>query len=560
MAGTEPEFDVTTLRGRRAANRWERTSVGDIFERLTWSNPDKVAIIGRPNAYADERLATLTYRQADELANQVAHALADRGLAPADRVLLLCENSVEAFVAKLGIAKAGMVAMPLNPMLAPDVIEHLITSIGPAGAIVDAECLPTAAGLLARRGLPILATITIGGDAAAGSASFADFVAGAPTTEPEVSIHGDDIWQLLFTSGTTAMPKAVMLSHHASHYAGLNFALSLTRGVRLECDVRVGTYLPMIYHVGDQVFPLAAFLAGGSLVLGRKPAAADVVAMVAEDRVSALWAGSPQMVTMIAEHLEGTGADVGCLKVLVYGWGAVPPAAYATLSRHAGADFVLLGIFGQTEAIACHRFWPARWPEVYERSAPAINYVGIPSPLLASDVVDSGGNSVRERLGVPGEAVYRSPTLTSGYYGDLAATREAFRGGWFHSGDSAMVDEADLRIMVDRFKDIVKSGGENVSSIRVEAVLYGHPAVLRVAVIGLPHEHWGEAVTAIVVPKPGTDPTAEDLIAHCRERLAGFETPKAVVFTDALPDTVGGKILKYKLREQHAALFLNMDP
>ncbi|MGQ0632504.1 MAG: AMP-binding protein [Sporichthyaceae bacterium] len=551
----EPEFDVTTLRGRRAVHRWERTSVGDVFERLTWSHPDKVAIIGRPGAYSEDRFATLTYRQADELANQVAHALAARGLAPGDRVLLVCENSVEAFIAKIGIAKAGMVAMPLNPMLAPDVVEHLISTVAPKGAIVDAECLPAADGVLARCALPVFATIAIGGDVPAGGTSFAQFVAGAARTEPQVSIHGDDIWQLLFTSGTTAMPKAVMLSHHASHYAALNFALSLTRGVRLECDVRVGTYLPMIYHVGDQVFPLPAFLSGGSLVLGRKPVPADVVAMVEQDRVTALWAGSPQMVTMITEHLEATGADVSSLKVLVYGWGAVPPAAYQSLLRHCGEEFVLMGIFGQTETIACHRFWPAKWPQVYERSAPAINYVGVPSPLLASDVVDTEGNSVRDKPGTPGEAVYRSPTVTSGYYGNLEATREAFRGGWFHSGDSAMVDDADLRIMVDRFKDIVKSGGENVSSIRVEAVLYAHPAVLRVAVIGLPHSRWGEAVTAVVVRKPGAEPRPEDLIAHCRERLAGFETPKAIVFADALPDTVGGKILKYKLREQHAELF-----
>jgi acyl-CoA synthetase (AMP-forming)/AMP-acid ligase II len=151
--------------------------------------------------------------------------------------------------------------------------------------------------------------------------------------------------------------------------------------------------------------------------------------------------------------------------------------------------------------------------------------------------------------------VYRSPTIASGYYLNQEASDEAFRDGWFHSGDSCTVDEDGLRIMVDRFKDIVKSGGENVSSIRVEAVLQGHPAVARVAVIGLPHDHWGEAVTAVVVPKPDASVSAEVLIAHCRERLAGFETPKGVVFIDALPDTVGGKVLKYRLRERFADFY-----
>ncbi len=170
-------------------------------------------------------------------------------------------------------------------------------------------------------------------------------------------------------------------------------------------------------------------------------------------------------------------------------------------------------------------------------------------------MVDENGMSVMGKPGTPGESVYRSPTVASGYYLNQEASDEAFRDGWFHSGDSCMVDEQGLRIMVDRFKDIVKSGGENVSSIRVEAVLYAHPSVLRVAVVGLPHDRWGEAVTAIVVLKPDASATEAELIAHCRERLAGFETPKGIAFTDALPDTVGGKILKYKLREQFATFY-----
>ncbi len=551
----EQQIDVTTLRGRRAVNRYERVSVGDVLERMTWSQPDKVAIIGWPGAYADERFASLTYRQADEAANQVANALAERGFSPGDRVMLVVENSIEAYLAKLGIAKAGMVAMPLNPNLAPDVVEHLIGIAEPMGAIVDAECWSRVEPVLVRTGLPLLATIAIGGDVVPGSMSFTEFIAGAATTEPEVEIHGDDIWQLLFTSGTTAMPKGVMLSHHASHYAAMGFALSLTRGIQLECDLVLATFLPIIYHVGDTPFTYSVFLSGGTLVIGRGVDPVQIASCLEKHRVTALWGGSPQLVTALTHHLDATNADVKSLKVLVYGWGAIPPATYESLRRHAGDGFALTGIFGQTETIACHRFWPAKWPEVYDRTAPALNYVGIPSPLLASDVVDSDGVSILGKPGTPGEAVYRGPTVASGYYLNPEATDEAFRDGWFHSGDSCMVDEDDLRIMVDRFKDIVKSGGENVSSIRVEAVLYAHPAVARVAVVGLPHERWGEAVTAIVVLKPDTSATADELIAHCRERLAGFETPKGVAFTDALPDTVGGKVLKYKLREQFADFY-----
>jgi acyl-CoA synthetase (AMP-forming)/AMP-acid ligase II len=547
-------LDVETLRGRRAVNRWERTSIGDILERVTWSYPDRTALTGVAGAYGDERFAAVTYRQADAVANQFAHALAAAGLAPGDRVLLFCENSVEAFLAKIGIAKAGMVAVPLNPGLAPDVVEYLIRLTEPLFAVVDAELWPRLEPVLAATGAAVGATITIGGDPVDGSPSFADLIDGQPATEPDVQIHGDDIWQLLFTSGTTAMPNGVMLSHHTAQLAGLNFALSLSRGLRHDSDLRLCTYLPVIYHIADEIFPFATFLAGGELVMGRHPAPAPVAASVAASRATALWAGSPQFVAALAEEIDQRpDLDLTALTTLLYGWGALAPSLIERLERRTAPGFVTLGIFGQTEAIACHRFWPTRWPEVHARTAPAVNYVGVPSGMLASDVVDEAGQPVRG--GEAGEAVYRSPIMTAGYYRDLDATCEAFRGGWFHSGDSVAVDDDGLRIMLDRYKDIVKTGGENVSSLRVEAVLYQHPDVLRAAVIGLPHQRWGEAVTAVVVPRDGRRPDPEELIAHCRARLAGYETPKAVVFAAQLPETVGGKILKYKLRAEHARLY-----
>ena len=169
--------------------------------------------------------------------------------------------------------------------------------------------------------------------------------------------------------------------------------------------------------------------------------------------------------------------------------------------------------------------------------------------------MDPFGNDLAAEPGVAGEAVYRSPSMMAGYYRDEAATREAFRYGWFHSGDSCAYDENGLRIMLDRYKDIIKTGGENVSSLRVEAVLNQHPGVDTAVVIGLPHSRWGEAVTAVVVRQPGAEPTREEIVAFCRAVLAGYETPKDVVFVDSLPQTVGGKVLKYKLRADHARHF-----
>lgn len=549
-------IDVTNLTGRRATNRWERTSVGDVLERLTWSQPDAEAIIGWDGAYGDPRYERLTYRQADELANQVAGGLMARGLSRGDRVMLYCENSVEAYVAKIGIAKAGMVATPINPSLAPDVVQHLIEKTEPKFTIVDAELWPRAEVPFTAAGLPLDVTITIGGDAVSGSISFSEFAGGNQATEPDVEIHGDDIWQILFTSGTTALPKGVMISHTSSMFAAYGFALTLTRGVHIESDLKLATFLPIIYHVADQIFTFPSFLAGGSLVIGRRPAPEPIAAAIDRERVTALWAGSPAMVDALAAVVTADPGryDLSSLRVAVYGWAALSPATLETLKRECGAELVVVEIFGQTESISCHRFWPDKWSDLYLRTAPEHNYVGIPSPLLASRLVDAAGEVIGE-AGVPGEAVYRSPSITAGYYLDETATQEAFRGGWFHSGDSCVYGEDGHRIMVDRFKDIVKSGGENVSTIRVESVLVQHPAVARAAVIGVPHERWGEAVTAVVVPTKPEAASEDDILAFCRDRLAGFETPKSVIFVDELPETVGGKVLKYKLRKQYRELF-----
>jgi acyl-CoA synthetase (AMP-forming)/AMP-acid ligase II len=549
----EPVLDVTSLFNRRAVNRWERTSVGDLTERVTWSYPDKEAVIGAEGAYADPRFRRVTYRQADQAANQVANGLLARGLGRGDIVMMFCENSVEGLLFKLGAAKAGVVVAPLNPMMAPDMVAAMIELVSPRLAVIDAELWPRARQPFADHGLAVAVTITVGGDPVAGSVSFTDFVDAADDAEPEVEIHGDDIWEILFTSGTTALPKGVMISHNCTYLAALGFAQSLTRGLRIENELRLCSYLPMLYHIGDQLFVYSVFLSAGTLVLGRRPNAAAIADSIATERLTALWAGSPAMLRAIDAVLNASpDLDVTSLKVAVYGWAAVPPATLASLKGHCGPDLLAFEIFGQTESISCHRFWPDKWPELFAATAPQVNYVGLPSPLLASMVMDLDGGDIASAPGTAGEAVYRSPSMMSGYYRDEPATREAFRYGWFHSGDSCAYDNDGLRIMLDRYKDIIKTGGENVSSLRVEAVLAQHPDLDKSVVIGLPHDRWGEAVTAVVIRRAGCEPSAAEIITFSRQTLAGYEAPKDVIFTDALPETVGGKVLKYKLRAEHA--------
>jgi len=547
-----PAFDVETLRGRRADQRWNRMSVGDMLERVTWSRPDRTALVGWDGAFSHPRFERMTYREADEAANQVAHALLDERLSPGDRVLLYCDNSVEAILLFFGIAKAGMVAVPVNPLLAADVLAWSIGQVAPSLVVADAALVDRGADVFTEHGLTPRVTIEIGGVAVPGSVGFSQWLEGRPTTEVDVEIHGDDIWELLFTSGTTSMPKASMTAHSYGYLSSYVYAMSLTRGLTYESDLVMGTFLPIVYHCGHNSTVLPAIISGGTAVIGRRPDDRALAQAITRERITAIWAGSPLWVRKLVEVAEALPdeIDLSSLTVTMFSWGATTPDLFPRLKRMAGGDVALLEVFGQTESQSCFRFWPDAEPARAEESFRGVNHVGLPTPLLAADIHDPAGRSLAGQVGVSGEAVYRSPMITQGYYRNPDATAEAFRDGWFHSGDACQyVGGADrAQVMVDRFKDIVKSGGENVSSVRVEGVLAQHPGVSRVAVVGIPDPTWGEVVTAVVIPVPGAGVSAEELIAFARERLAGYETPKKVIFTDTMPETVGGKIRKHELR------------
>jgi acyl-CoA synthetase (AMP-forming)/AMP-acid ligase II len=546
-------FDVESLHGRRATDPVNRMVVGDVLGRLTCSHPDKEALVGWAGAVGDPDFTRLTYRQADEASNRVAHALLAAGLRRSDRVVLYCENSVEAVLTMLGIAKAGLVCVPVNPLLAPDVLSWAIDHVGARYAVVDAELWPAGRAAFRTAGLAPSVTITVGGGPVPGTVSFSEWTAAHPTTQPEPEIppHGDDIWMMLLTSGTTAMPKAAMCSHTYSYLAAFSYLGPLTRGLRRERDLRLGTFLPIVYHCGHNAGVLPGFFAGGTVVLGRRFDPAELAAAIAAERVTALWGGAPRFLELLAAAAEvDPSIDLTSLTTAMFSWGAMHPDLVRRLHALCGDELRLLEVFGQSEAMSCFRFWLDEHPEKVESSGGLVNHVGVPNPLLAADIVTPDGTSLRERPGTPGEAVYRSPVVAAGYYRDEAATREAFRGGWFHSGDSCLFEPDGQQTMVDRYKDVIKTGGENVASVRVEAAVTTHPDVARAAVIGIPDLRWGELVMAVVVPVPGRTPVEADVIAHCRARLAGYETPKRVAVVTEFPETVGGKILKYKLRER----------
>ena len=542
-------IDVENFRNRRNDARWNRVSVGDVIERMTWNEPGKVAFIATPEATVDPAYARVTYSEANAVINRVANALLALNLPRASRIAMLCDNSNEAWLAKVGVAKAGLVAAPINVMMASDVIAEALQRVGAQHAIVDQALWEPLEGTLALANIrPI---VSIGGPPQGRIPNFEEFMSEHGSDEPDVEIHGDDIWQVLFTSGTTAKPKAVMISHTSTYMAAYSKALTMTRGLSHESEIRLGVFTPMVFHIGDQLCVFGPLVCGGTVIIGRKPQGPEMARAITDEKVTCLFGGSPQFVESLITEVQSKPEeyDLSSLGVMWFGWAPLAPASLAAFQELCGPQLKVYEMIAQTEAIAGHRFFIDRHLDMYLREAPAINHVGKPSPIMGATVMDETGQDLRDKPGVAGEAVYRTPAMFSGYYRDLEATQEAVRGDWFHSGDSFVYGQDQIRLMVDRYKDIVKSGGENVSSIRVESVLQQHPTVIRAAVIGLPDDRWGEMVTACILKAPNTQFAEKALIGFARERLAGFETPKRIVVMDEFPTTVGGKVLKYKLRQ-----------
>lgn len=546
-------IDVENFRNRRNDDRWNRVSVGDIIERMTWSAPDRLALICTADATVNPAYRRLTYAQANALINRVANALLALDLPPASRIAMFCDNSNEAWLSKIAIAKAGLVAAPVNVMMAPDVILETLAHVDAQIALVDQVQWDRLGARLAPAGIrPVM---SIGGGTQGVAPDFDAFIAPFDASEPDIKIHGDDVWEVLFTSGTTARPKAVMISHTYSYMTAYSHVLTQTRGLAHESEIRHAAFTPMVYHIGDHACVFSPLMAGGSAVMGRKPEGHVMADTCTRERVTCLFGGSPQFVESIIRAVEERPAayDLSAMTAMHFGWAPLAPGSLAAFRRICGPQLKVYEICGQTEAVSCHRFHIERHVDMYMAESPQMNHVGQPSPIMAATVFDEHGNDLRGSKGVAGEAVYRSPAMFSGYYRDQKATEEALAGGWFHSGDSFVYHDDEVRLMVDRYKDIVKSGGENVSTIRVEAILQQHPDVQRAAVVGVPDERWGEAVVACIIPKPGAQIEDAALIGFARERLAGFETPKRIVVMDEFPTTVGGKILKYKIRQALAA-------
>jgi long-chain acyl-CoA synthetase len=374
--------------------------------------------------------------------------------------------------------------------------------------------------------------------------TLADLEAGAgPAAEsqPQVLVEDRDPLSYLYTSGTTSFPKGVVGSHLAIYLESMSTALD--NGWR--ADDRFLAMMPMFHTAQLNAFCTPAVLVGATIQVVRGFDPAVFLDAIERDRVTQVF-GLPMMYRAALEHPGFAQRDVSSLRRAVYAMAPMPDALIRACLAGFECDFALL--FGQTEMSPCTTFF---------RPEHQLTHIGaVGTPITGVQVAVMGPDGGLLPTGEQGEIVYRGPSTMTGYLRNPEATAEAFAHGWFHSGDVGRFGEDGVLWFADRYKDVIKTGGENVASIEVEKAVYAaEPKVAEAVVVGLPHPRWSEAITAVVVPRPGEQVDEAELLAALKGRLDGYKVPKAVVVVDELPKTSTGKIQKNVVRQRHAGLY-----
>ncbi|MFJ7203521.1 fatty acyl-CoA synthetase [Streptomyces sp. NPDC098789] len=476
--------------------------------------PERVAVRYRTREW--------TYSALDRAVSAAAAVLTDGyGLRPGDRVATFAHNCDAYLIAFLGCARAGLVHVPVNQNLTGEDLAHILDDSASALVLADPDLAPRVPD-----GRPVRALRDAPGS----------FLAALAGQAPYEGV-GDprDVVQLLYTSGTTALPKGAMMTHAAlcHEYESAIEALDLT------ADDRPLHSLPLYHSAQMHVFLLPYLAVGAENTVLDAPVAEEIFDRVEAGGADSLFA-PPTVWIALADHPEFATRELGGLRKAYYGASIMPvPVLERLLARLPGLGFY--NCFGQSEI---GPLATVLGPAEHEGR---MDSCGRPVRHVEARVVDEDGAPVPD--GAAGEVVYRSPQLCLGYWNDPEATARAFRDGWFRSGDLAVRDAEGYFTVVDRVKDVINSGGVLVASRQVEDALYTHPGVAEVAVVGLPDDRWIEAVTAVVVPRGAV--TEAELMAYNREKLAHFKAPKRILFVDALPRNASGKILKRELRDRY---------
>jgi fatty-acyl-CoA synthase len=485
-----------------------------------------------------------TYPQTLARVYRFAHMLRNVGVQPGDRVAVIAPNGSLLLEAHFAVPLAGAVLCALNVRLAPGEIAYILAHCGASAVIYDAEFEHL---LSEATGGPTL--VRLGAGVRRDAADFERLAADSSNEPiaPRVEDENATI-SLNYTSGTTGRPKGVMYTYRSVYLSSL--ADVFQAGVRPE-SVYLWT-LPM-FHCNGWIFPWAVTAAGATHVCLRKVEPERVVELIEREGVTHLC-GAPTVLVGIANHPD-VKPFPRPLHVMV---GGAPPAP-KTIEQMERLGAKITHLYGLTETYGPASVCAWKTPEWDElglmdraRLKSRQGVATVTNAPSAFRVVDETMNDVPADGETQGEIVIRGNNVMKGYYNDPEATAIAFRGGYFHSGDVAVMHPDGYAEIRDRSKDIIISGGENVSSVQVEKTLMEHPAVLEAAVVAKPDEKWGEVPKAFVTLKPGASATEAEIVAFCRERLAGFKAPKAVEFCD-LPKTSTGKIQKFVLREREWA-------
>ncbi|TQJ85937.1 acyl-CoA synthetase [Streptomyces sp. SLBN-31] len=489
------------------------STVDGVLRRSARRTPARVAI-----EYADRRW---TYQELDEAVSRAASVLLGRGLAPGDRVGAYGHNSDAYLIGFLACARAGLVHVPVNQNLTGDDLAYIVGQSGSSLVLADPDLAPRLADGV--RTLPLR-------DA---EDSLLARLATAPAYDgPEP--RTEDLVQLLYTSGTTALPKGAMMTHRAL----VHEYLSAITALDLSAGDRPAHSLPLYHSAQMHVFLLPYLAVGATNIILDAPDGDRLFDLIEAGRVDSLFA-PPTVWIGLANRPDFATRDLDGLRKAYYGASIMPVPVLERL-RERLPKLGFYNCFGQSE------IGPLATVLAPDEHKGRMDSCGRPVLFVDARVVDENGKEVPD--GTPGEIVYRSPQLCEGYWDKPEETAEAFRDGWFHSGDLAVRDAHGYYTIVDRVKDVINSGGVLVASRQVEDALYTHDAVAEVAVVGLPDERWVEAVTAIVVPR--RDVTEAELIEHARQKLSPFKAPKRVVFVTELPRNASGKILKRRLRDR----------
>jgi acyl-CoA synthetase (AMP-forming)/AMP-acid ligase II len=509
-------------------------TLGDLLRNNAHKFPDETAFV-----FADRRIS---FRQHFDRANRLASAIWKRGLRRQDRVSILSQNTIEFMETYAACELAGFIAATVNWRLAPPEMEYILNDSTPRLLVFEAQY----AGVVdqIRHKLPhIEGFACFGGPAPEWAMSYEDLLAGGDDAGAPSRPLPDEIMHLIYTSGTTGRPKGVMRSHRGE----IAVAQLMATELGLIVSDRLQLMMP-VFHVGSRFLQLGAHLRGATVILHHDFKPADIVDTIVRERVT-MTHMAPTMVQAVLGVPGIEDADLSSLHTICYSAAPMPVPLLRRGLKLLGPVF--LQLYGMTEGGGTTLHKRQHKPDGTAEDIRRLGSIGQAAPTVDIKIVDDEGRELP--VGQTGEILTRTPSHMVGYWNNSAATIAALRGGWYHTGDLGMLDKQGFLYLVDRKKDMIISGAENIYSREVEEALATHPSVQDVAVIGVKDEYWGEVVRAIVVLAPGGQASEAELIDHCKTQIASYKKPKSVIFTGELPRLPSGKINKVVLRQVHGS-------